>query len=885
MANERDQNRDLVLPPDTYLYLQNVGKGGLITVHRGPTVVNQTGQDQPVRYDPATHTYKPCSLEQGVQYCPRAQEGDYVILENPESQGNKFPDNTSQHAVPLDQGRRVIIAGPWCEALWPGQSATVIEGHRLRSNQYVVAMVYNAEEAENNWDKGTVSIVQTEGKEQDGQHKKRGLSRPESFAVGTRIVVKGSEVSFFVPCTGVEVVKDGDGRYVREAVTLEQLEYCCLVDESGKKVYERGPAVVFPKPTQIFQEDSRKRRKFRPIELNRINGIHLKVTANFTDEDIEKPVDSEGKRPQRNYQEGEELFVTGKTLSIYYPREELAVIEYGAGNKKHFSTAVPKGEGRYVIERETGSIKLVKGPIMYLADPRTEIPVRRVLSIEECRLWYPGNQEAVEYNQQLEVAMKASPSGRSGSISEGDWRKAQAKTRGMLESASYLSAPGASAAIAADYSDFEPEEVGDEGEGARSITRGTRYTKPRELTLNTKFDGVPRIEVWPGYAVLVVGSEGARKVVEGPQTILLEYDEKLGFMELSTGKPKNSDKTVKVAYLCVQNNQVSDIVSFESKDHVKGTIKLSLRVNFEAKDEAEKQKWFSQDNYVKYLTDHVRSIIASVSKKKTIAEIKAQYVEIVRDAILGNKPSEGGKRTGLFFEANNMRVIEVEVLDINLNDRGIAQMLDEAQHQVVQTNIEIESARRDLEATQEKERIEQAKRQSGYETQKLGTDIQKMIIADQMELMLLQIENELKKIDGDLKKKQAAEAINDFQCSANLERAKLEAAHKLDIDTKNLELRKDEMNASTNAAVARFNAAKDGLYEALMCLQRDDLAAKLADACTIERFLSGDSMGSSIANLLSLAPGLKAFFDKATTAQENAAVRNRLTQQPAPARS
>lgn len=51
---------------------------------------------------------------------------------------------------------------------------------------------------------------------------------------------------------------------------------------------------------------------------------------------------------------------------------------------------------------------------------------------------------------------------------------------------------------------------------------GTKYTEPRQLTLNTKYDGVPKIEVWPGYAVLVVGSEGSRRVVEGPQVILLE---------------------------------------------------------------------------------------------------------------------------------------------------------------------------------------------------------------------------------------------------------------------------------------------------------------------------------------------------------------------------
>jgi hypothetical protein len=279
-----EQNRDLTLPPDTYLYLQNVGKGGIINVFKGPTVVNQTGQDQPVRYDAPSRKYHECDLAQAVQYCPRASEGDYVIVENPAIDGS-FPGGANTSLRDLKKGSRIVIPGPWCEALYPGQTALVIEGHRLRSNQYLVAMVYNADAAENNWESGTVVKQQTDHAQTEGETQKpqaRGLPKPESFAVGTRIVVQGSDVSFFIPCTGVEVLKDSDtGQYVREAVTLEQLEYCCLIDENGKKEYPRGPVVVFPKPTQVFDKDSKQRRKFRPIELNKINGLHLKVTANL----------------------------------------------------------------------------------------------------------------------------------------------------------------------------------------------------------------------------------------------------------------------------------------------------------------------------------------------------------------------------------------------------------------------------------------------------------------------------------------------------------------------------------------------------------------------------------------------------------------------------
>lgn len=861
MALADQQNRDLTLTPETYLFLQNETKNGVITVHRGPTNVNQTGQDKPVRFDATTRKYQSVSLENAVQQFPRAAEGDYVILENPTEDGT-FLDASSGPSKPLRKGSKIVLPGPWSEALYPGQIATVIEGHRLRSNQYLVAIVYNDKAAEENWEKGTVAKAQTEHGPDNPVLKSKGLPKPESFGVGTRIVIRGSDVSFYIPCTGVEVMMDEDRKYVRDAVTLEQLEYCCLIDESGKKEYPKGPAVVFPQPTQVFDMDTKKRRKFRPIELNTINGIHLKVTADFEGPDIENDSSK-----QRKFREGEELFVTGKTLSIYYPREELAIIEYGAGNKKHFSTAIPKGEGRYVISREMGSIRIEKGPRMYLADPRTEIPVRRVLSSDECALWYPGNKEALSYNSELALVMADSPSGRSGVVSEGDYRKSQAKAMRGSAAANYL------ASAAGMESSFSPEELSDE-DGGDSIRRGTKFTQPRTITLNTKYDGVPKIEVWPGFAVLIVGAEGSRRVVTGPEVVLLEYDEKLGFMELSTGKPKTTDKLMRTAYLCVQNNQVGDIVAFESKDHVKGKIKISLRVNFEAETEDDRLKWFGTDNYVKFLTDHVRSVIAGMTKKYPVAQIKSEYVTLVRDAILGLKPEGSAKRAGMPFE-NGMKVTEVEVLELALDDVSIAQMLDKAQTDVVRANIEIQQAEKDLEATVAKERISQEKSKVQFDTKKLQFTLQTATVEQQLVVTLANIDAELKQIEESKKIAEANETLANLSASSRLARQKSESDQALSVAEAQQELKLEFMDAETKAAIERLQAAKDGLGETLVALGRDDMAVRLAGAVNIERYITGDNIGNSIANLLSMFPTMQKFVERGKDIQENTG--NRLT--------
>ena len=79
------------------------------------------------------------------------------------------------------------------------------------------------------------------------------------------------------------------------------------------------------------------------------------------------------------------------------------------------------------------------------------------------------------------------------------------------------------------------------------------YTKPRTITIDNKYEGAVAITVWTGYAVNVVSKNGTRKVVTGPTTYLMEYDETLEAISLSSGKPKTTDKLINDVYLRVDN--------------------------------------------------------------------------------------------------------------------------------------------------------------------------------------------------------------------------------------------------------------------------------------------------------------------------------------------
>ena len=128
----------------------------------------------------------------------------------------------------------------------------------------------------------------------------------------------------------------------------------------GVRGVAEGPAVVFPEPNERFITSPNKgEKKFRAIELNPIQGIYVKVISDY----------SEG---ETQYKAGEELFITGETTPIYFPREEHSLIKYD-NKTKHYATAIPAGEGRYVMDRMTGEIAVVKGPAMELPDPRTRV--------------------------------------------------------------------------------------------------------------------------------------------------------------------------------------------------------------------------------------------------------------------------------------------------------------------------------------------------------------------------------------------------------------------------------------------------------------------------------------------------------------------------------
>ena len=209
------QQRDIVLSPNEYLFVQS-NTNGIIKTYAGPITITISAQDSIVKFNGKSKKFEATNNVQeakGLFVTP--PENWYAILKNP-AKNNESPEGGKANTSPeLQVGRKVNIRGPVSFALYPGQMAKVVKGHTLRSNQYLLARVYDAEAANQNQGK----VYDAEGKEVE--------NTTTNCINGQILVIKGTEISFYIPPTVIEVIpiNEKNGEYVRDAVTLERLEY------------------------------------------------------------------------------------------------------------------------------------------------------------------------------------------------------------------------------------------------------------------------------------------------------------------------------------------------------------------------------------------------------------------------------------------------------------------------------------------------------------------------------------------------------------------------------------------------------------------------------------------------------------------------------------
>ena len=358
----------------------------------------------------------------------------------------------------------------------------------------------------------------------------------------------------------------------------------------------------------------------------------------------------------------------------------------------------------------------------------------------------------------------------------------------------------------------------------------------------------PSVNVWTGWAVQVVDKSGHRRVVVGPATVLLEYDESLEILELSTGKPKNTDKLLRDVYLRVDNNLVSDIVRIETKDLVHVEMRLSYRVNFLREHQ---DKWFSVENYVKYLCDHMRSLLKGQMKKQGIKDVMEDSAALVRNIVLGAKEGET-KRTRL-FEENGMEVYDVEILGVQISDAAIAELLTTGQVKAVEATIMLSMDEQNLENTRRRAVIQTEVAELETKAKLVKEKLSQELTIAVAETALCKLEAEIKQTVRQQEAAVAAEKQRDLVAASVFTRRKTENDYDIGLEEQRV-----------GFFEKRMAAIVPDLIEAMNTLGKTEFATKLSQAiaplaineqiglgATLERVFKGTALETILANVQS----------------------------------
>lgn len=698
MADRDVRERDILIASNEYAYVQDLTKGDIV-LYVGPTKISLSNTERLVDFK--AERFTPVRGEDGASgVCPfvAASSTQYVVLENPAKDAATRPVKGSNSAIELLQGRRVVVPGPASFPLWPGQKARVVAGHELFEDQYLRVRVYERIEG-------------------------------DPAAIGTERIVKGSEVSFYLPKTGLEVLPDAGGSYVRNAVSLLDGQYCVLRGPRGQRRFVRGPGVVFPEAWEEFVT-LQNTRVFSAYAMRKDKGLHVRVVKTFEAKAGEQVVPG-------TYTAGQELFLSGRE-GFFFPTEALEVLGEVA------SIPLAEKEAIYVRELATGQIRTIAGPAAFLPDPTKVQVVQRPLDPETVKRW-----------------------GLKG------------------------------------------------------------------------YDGkrAPAITIPPSYAVLVT-AKTRREVVKGPQVRILDFDEELGVLALSTGTPKTDAATLPTCFLLVDGNKVSDRLEVRTSDHVQLEVRLSYRVSFASTSGTDDARWFNVSNYVALLCDHLGSLVRAAVRATPIERFHAGSTELLRGAVLGEK--KGDKRTGREFEENGMLVYDVEVLEVQILDGDVDELLTDAQRSAISSEVARKKEELRLVTEQAKHTVDRAVFEAQRQTQHAELELEaarRALLAAKAEARVEAVRIEAlgkAKTDAD-----ALELSSQAQAAAKARHAEVEER---------------ALAAQVNAFRAQMEAMQPELVATLKSLGNQQLAATLTQHLGPLAILGGESVADVASRLLASLP-------------------------------
>jgi major vault protein len=255
------------------------------------------------------------------------------------------------------------------------------------------------------------------------------------------------------------------------------------------------------------------------------------------------------------------------------------------------------------------------------------------------------------------------------------------------------------------------------------------------------------------------------------------------------------------------------------------------------------------ENYVKFLTDHMRSVLRNAIKRRGVQSFYADAIQVIRDTVLGES-GEDGKRKGRAFPENGMRIYDVEVLDVTLGDAQIENMLTQAQHAVVSQTLELAAERRELEFVKESERLKREIMETQSTTLARELELREQEITKRLTVRLTELgaerEAQSKRLEAKREEQQALEGINTLE----LQIKKAQADVALSVEEAKLLQRIKEVEADVAAVVSKANAVSPDLVAALQAFSDRAMVERVSESMAPLAILGGGSVAEVVSNLL-----------------------------------
>jgi major vault protein len=374
-------------------------------------------------------------------------------------------------------------------------------------------------------------------------------------------------------------------------------------------------------------------------------------------------------------------------------------------------------------------------------------------------------------------------------------------------------------------------------EANANISRGTSYTKPRTITLDTKYEGAVSIDVWNGYAINVISKRGTKRLVVGPATTLLDYDE-----TLESVNPGTINETV---FLKADGDSFHIITGTRTKDNVDFSIETTIAFSF--KDDAT-DKWFSQKDYMARLMEFCRKRINEEIRQHTILEIcDGAIFEKIFDGVVFN---------------DYISIDEVRVHNCKVGTTSIAKMITDNRNTLVENSLNAACAEAEIAV---KKRIAEAEKTieenqltvQEYLTQlKHENEMERLARAEVEMTKRKELEQAEKQAEADLQK------IIDITHAAKLARNKKEADQNAEFAVKKAEIEKAKQDAYAEAVAKVMTAISPDLIAAMTSKANADLFTTAAESLAPYALAGGDETVADVANKIMRGTSVEGVLDQ-----------------------